>query len=114
MGKLPFICLKQQLFFCHLHAVTVCQSLYNVLELLFIRRSKENGYPKPGNERQLFLYGISGMQVFSPVILVGKAFLNQVSAVRGCIDQNILRLLFKTSFDHCLQILVLNFKILKA
>ena len=70
MGKLPFICFKQQLFFCHLHAVAVCQSLYNVLELLFIRSSKENGYPKPGNERQLFLYGISGMQVFSPVILV--------------------------------------------
>ena len=50
------------------------------------------------------------MQFFIAVCLILESLTDQVSAVGGRIDQNIVRLLFQSALDHCFQIFILNFK----
>ena len=113
MAQFPFVCLQKKLFLFHLDTVTICKRGDNLLEFFFIRFSKINGHAESCYQRKFLLYGIIGVQFFISVGFIFECLTYQMSSVGSCIDQDIIRFLLQTAFDHRFQIFVLNLEFFK-
>ena len=94
--------------------ITLRQCLYDILEFLFIGSAEVNSHAETIYQRQLLLYGITGVHILADLFLVTVIFADEMTAVGCRIDQNILRLFLQSALDDCLEVFVLDLKFLKA
>ena len=65
--------------------------------------------PKRATQAQLFLNGIAVMQfIFAHVTAIAPGLLDEMTAVAGGVDQDVIRTRFHSAFDDGLQKLVLG------
>ena len=102
MTQLPLICLSKQLLRRQGDPIAIRQRLHNRLKFFPVRRSEKDRHAKAGSKRKLFLHRIIRMNIPVPrLLIVAEFFPDQMTAVRGRIDQDIIRLFFKSAFYDC-------------
>ena len=116
MPNLPSVGLCQQLRLVHVDALAGGQHLDHLLVLPLLGHAVMDRHAKAAGQRQLFLHGIGAVDVtvvfhVCPVI---PGLPDQVTAVRGGIDQYIVRAGLNTAFNHRLQKLVLHLVLFKG
>ena len=102
MADFPFICLGQQFFFAEGDSALAGQTHYDIVEFLSIGLDIADHAAKSIGKRQFLFQSIGTMDVFImlQIVAVTPCLLNQMTAVAGCVDQNVVRLGFYTAFDH--------------
>ena len=99
VGQLPAVRLQKQLLLFHFQPGPVRQGFHDPAKLPLIRRSEIDGHAETGYKRQLFLHRIVGMQLLIPLLLIPEALPDQMPAVGGGIDEDVIRLLLQPSLD---------------
>ena len=94
--------------------ITLRQCLYDILEFLFIGSTEVNRHAETIYQRQLLLYGITGVHILTGLFLVAVILTDEMTTVGCRIDQNILRLFLQSALDDCLEVFVLDLKFFKA
>ncbi len=82
--------------------ITLRQCLYDILEFLFIGSAEVNSHAETIYQRQLLLYGITGVHILSGLLLVTVVLADEMAAVGSSIDQDVLRLFLQTTLDDSL------------
>ena len=102
---LPLICLQTQFLLIHGNTALLCKLLYDIVVLLTIRLEVSDGHTETIAQRQFLFDGIAVVDILgilAHIVAVAPGLLDQVTAVRGCIDQNVLWSGLNTTFDDCL------------
>ena len=114
MVQLPAVGFQKELFFVHLYAVSLCQLTDDLLEFLLGRFSKIYGDAEPCHKGKFLLHRVVCVQLFVSLLLVPEALPDQMAAVRGGVDEHIVRLSLQSALDDRLQVFVFDFKLLEG
>ena len=104
MALLPFVGFRAKFVIRYGEACTVSQLYHNVEVLLLGRLGVVNGHAETVYQGQLLLHGIRAVHAVLAlyIVTVAPVFLDEMSAVGGCIDQDIVRLGLHAALNHCL------------
>ena len=115
MAEFPLIGLQTEFLFWQGDLWIFFSQLFNNLEIfLLLWTIISDRHTKSRCQWQLLLHCIRTMQfILRHIRAIAPGLADQMSAVRSCIDQNIIRFGFQAAFDHRFEIFILNFKFFK-